>query len=220
MSYDLFMIVILACCVILGAVKGMAWQLASLSSLVVSYLVAQRFSGTVAPMISTEEPWNTAIAMLILFAATSLVIWILFRGVRGMIERFKLKEFDRQLGAVVGGVKGAAICIVITFFAVTLSETARSSVLESRSGYYISVLLEKGHDFLPERMHEQIHSHYVEFQAKLSQDGKVPSHRHDEHASSADELPAGDALAPDKKPLNGNDITRRIDEFFKDSQRR
>ncbi len=212
MSYDLFMIAILACCVILGAVKGMAWQIASLSSMVVSYLVAKRFSGNLAPMISAQEPWNTAIAMLILFAATSLVIWLAFRGVRGMIERFKLKEFDRQLGALVGGVKGAAICIVITFFAVTLSESARKSVLDSRSGYYISVLLEKGHDFLPERVHDQIHDHYVEFQAKLSPTGEAPAHDH------ADD---DDAFVIDDSPLEpgdmgASDLSRRIDEFFKD----
>ncbi len=204
MSYDLFMLVILACCVILGAVKGMAWQLASLSSLVVSYLVAQKFSGALAPMISTEEPWNTAIAMLILFAGTSLVIWLAFRGVRGAIEKWKLKEFDRQLGALFGGVKGVAICIVITFFAVTLSESARKSVLESRSGYYISVLLEKGHDLLPERIHAQIHDHYTEFQAKLSPNGEAPVHQHDDD----------DADISNTELTPADDITRRIDEFF------
>lgn len=212
MSYDLFMIAVLACCIILGAVKGMAWQLASLSSLIVSYLVAKRFSGQVAPMISAQEPWNTAIAMLILFAGTSLVIWLAFRGVRGMIERFKLKEFDRQLGALFGGIKGVAICIVITFFAVTLSESARKSVLDSRSGYYISVLLEKGHGFLPERIHDQIHNHYEEFQAKLSPNGEVPVHQPDDDEDDVFDFEKDGPLDPDN--IDAGDLSRRIDDFF------
>ena len=48
--------------------------------------------------------------MLILYVGTSLVIWIAFRFVSDFIDRLKLKEFDRQLGALLGsGERGLAV---------------------------------------------------------------------------------------------------------------
>lgn len=211
MSYDLFMLAILGCCIVLGGIKGVAWQLASICSLVFSFLVARKFTPAVAPLISAAEPWNKAIAMLILFVATGAAVWLAFRAIRTAIEKAKLKSYDRQLGAIFGGIKGAVICVAVTFFAVTLSESARQSVLASQSGYYISVLLEKGHEFLPEGIDERIHKHYDEFQAKLSPTGEVPK-RKPQHANSDDlQLPI------DGSPINAGDLSRRIDDFFKSS---
>src|SRR5262245_54586300 len=70
-SYDFLMLAVLIGCMVFGAWKGMAWQVASLASIGASYLVAVRFSETLAPVISAEAPWNKAAAMLILYVATS-----------------------------------------------------------------------------------------------------------------------------------------------------
>ena len=81
-----------------------------------------QFRGTVAGFINTEPPWNTFIAMFILFIVTSLGIWIAFGFVKRWIEQWHLKTFDKQAGALLGALKGALLCIVITLFAVTLLE--------------------------------------------------------------------------------------------------
>jgi len=169
--YDILMLFVLVGCVLFGAWKGMAWQLASLASLVVSYLVALQFADAVAPMIGTEEPWNRFVAMFILYIATSAGIWLAFRVVAGIIDRVKLREFDRQLGAIFGGVKGVLLCMAITFFAVTLSSKAREVVLASKSGHYIGMLLHRVHPLIPEGVHEVLHPHFEEFERKLQPDG-------------------------------------------------
>ena len=76
--------------------------------------------------------------MAVLYVITAGAIWILFRLVSNIIDRVKLKEFDRQLGYQFGLAKGVLYCVVITFFAVTLSESARQVVLRSRSGDLIA----------------------------------------------------------------------------------
>lgn len=119
--YDIIMIVVLLSAMIFGAVKGFAWQLASIASIVVSYVVAYRFREPFSESIQAEPPWNRFLAMLILYVGTSLVIWVAFRMIRGSIDRMKLKEFDRQIGAFFGLAKGALYCTLITLFAVTLS---------------------------------------------------------------------------------------------------
>ena len=64
--YDIVMLVILAGAVIFGAVKGMAWQIASIAALVVSYFVAVQFNEPVAGYIQLEAPLNKLAAMGIL----------------------------------------------------------------------------------------------------------------------------------------------------------
>ena len=154
-TYDYIMIAILVVTTVLGAWRGMAWQVATLASLIVSFFIAIRFSASFAPYLSDQAPWNRFLAMLILYILSSLVIWLLFSLVANFIERLKLREFDQMLGAIIGFAKGVLFCIVITFFVVALSgEARRKSILESNSGYFIGVLLDKSHDIMPNEIHE------------------------------------------------------------------
>lgn len=152
--YDLFMIVVLAGATLFGLMKGMAWQMASLGSIVLSYLVALTFSEPLAPLFHTQAPWNRFLAMAVLYVLTSFAVWFAFRIVAGAIDRIKLKDFDRQIGAIIGLCKGVLLCIAITFFAVTLSANARASVLKSKSGGYIALLMNKADAVMPRELHD------------------------------------------------------------------
>ncbi len=165
--YDILMLAVLVLATVFGAWKGMAWQVASLASLIVSAIVAVRFSGAVAPMLSAVEPWNRFLAMLILYVLTALAIWILFQYVAGVIDRVKLKEFDRQMGALFGLAKGILLCVVITFFAVTLSEQGRQTVLRSRSGYYIARFIQRARPVLPEEIRAVLGRYIEELDRRL-----------------------------------------------------
>jgi membrane protein required for colicin V production len=149
-SYDLLMLAVLGAATLFGFWKGLAWQVASLASLVVSYFVALRFADRLAPMVSQEAPFNKFVAMLIIYAASSLAIWMIFRLVAGFIDQVKLKEFDRQMGALVGFAKGVLFCIAITFFAVSLlGQEKRDQIIASRSGRYIVQVLDQADTVAP-----------------------------------------------------------------------
>jgi membrane protein required for colicin V production len=153
-TYDIVMLAVLAGCTFFGAWKGMAWQLASLGSLGLSYIVALKFSDQLAPYLGERAPVNRLAAMLVLYLATSLAVWLAFRVVASIIDRIKLTEFDKQVGALFGLAKGVLLCVVITFFAVSLSETARNQILQSRSGHYIAVLIDKADPLMPPDIHD------------------------------------------------------------------
>jgi membrane protein required for colicin V production len=154
-TYDLVMLAVLLGATLFGAWKGLAWQLASMASIFVSYLVAVQFRDALAPAIKATPPWNVFLAMLILYVGTSLVIWILFRFVSAFIDRVKLKEFDRQFGALFGLAKGVLLCVIITLFAVTLlSDSQKHRIINSYSGYYIARILDKANGVMPEELHE------------------------------------------------------------------
>lgn len=160
-GYDLFMIIILAAAVIWGAWKGLAWQLASLASVVLSYIVAlyfrQPLAGFLSRQVELTPPLDVGLSMLILFLGTSLVVWVGFNLVSETIEKVKLKEFDRQVGALLGLAKGILLCTVITLLAVTMvSDTQREMIYKSRSGYYISMLLRRVEAVLPSEVQDRL----------------------------------------------------------------
>jgi membrane protein required for colicin V production len=147
--YDLLMLAVVIGAMFLGVWKGMVWQIAALASVVLSAAVAVHSSPALAPRISAQEPWNRFVAMLLLYVATAAVIWHGFRLVARIIDRLQLKEFDRQLGMLFGLAKGVLYCVVITFFAVTLSESGRQVVLQSRSGALIARGIRNANPILP-----------------------------------------------------------------------
>jgi len=161
-AYDLIMLIVLAATTIFGAIKGFAWQLASIASIVASYFVAYLFRNDVAKMINAQPPWNLFLAMLLLYFGSSLIIWMLFRLVSTSIDKVKLKDFDRQMGAGFGLLKGVALCLLITMFAMTLlGASQQQRIANSRSGLYISRILANAGGILPAEI-KQIVGPYID----------------------------------------------------------
>lgn len=151
--YDLVMLGILVAAVLFGAWKGLAWQVASLAAIFASYLIALQFRGPLAQLIGVQPPLNQFIAMFAIYIGASLAIWIGFGFVRSFIERFHLREFDRHAGAVLGALKGALLCIVVTVFAVTLlGETRRTQICQSKSGLLIARSIHQLRGVMPQEI--------------------------------------------------------------------
>jgi len=170
-TYDILMLGLLVGTALLGAIKGFAWQLASIASVVVSYFVAFHFREPLSGAIQAEPPWNRFLAMLILFIGTSLVIWVAFRMVSNTIDRLRLKEFDRQIGAIFGLAKGGLYCVLVTLFAVTLlGDRVREKIVVSRSGHYISSVLDRSEAVIPPEIHEIIGPYLQRFDERFQGD--------------------------------------------------
>ncbi|MFN0055558.1 MAG: CvpA family protein [Planctomycetales bacterium] len=134
MGYDLCMLGLLAYTTIRGASKGIAWQLAAIAALVLCFAFATPLSLAVAPAIHLDPPLNRWVAMLGIYLGFSFGCFAIARMARGWLEALKFEEYDRHLGALFGLLKGATLCLVITFFSVCLIESARGFVLHTRTG--------------------------------------------------------------------------------------
>jgi len=155
--YDLLMVLVLVGATIFGFWKGMAWQIASLASLVVSIFLAAKFRMQLAPMFGQQAPMNQIAAMMAIYAASSFAIWMLFRFVSGAIDKVKLQAFDKQMGAILGFAKGVLLCIAITFFAMPFLQPAQAQmVANSQSGHYIVALLNKAETVVPPEYRQMI----------------------------------------------------------------
>jgi len=176
--YDIIMLTVLIGATILGLWKGVVWQIASIASIFLSFFVAVEFREPVSKMIQAAPPWNMFLAMLVLYIGCSLVIWILFRLISEFLDRIKLKEFDRQLGAVLGLAKGVVLCVVITMFAATLlAPPQRGEVINSKSGYCAAWLLYQAHDVMPDEVHDVIHP-YMHPHPEFPHVGEAPEQPH------------------------------------------
>jgi membrane protein required for colicin V production len=161
-TYDIIMLVILVLATIMGAIKGLAWQVASLASIILSYLLAYNFRDSVAKMIHAQEPWNGFLAMLLIYAGSSFAIWVFFRLISGIIDSFRMRDFDRHMGALLGFGKGVLVCILVTMFAVTLlGPRQQQAIVQSRSGSYISQLLSATNGIVWPKEIEQIVRPYL-----------------------------------------------------------
>lgn len=148
-GYDLVMLGILAAAAVLGYFKGVIWQLAWIAGIAASAVVAVRFGGPLASIFGNHAPWNKLLAMLALYVGTSLVVWLVFGAVAGIIKTVQLSAFDHQMGLLFGLAKGVLLCIVVTFFAVMLAPGYRDQIVGSRSGRIVTELIVRSDQFLP-----------------------------------------------------------------------
>lgn len=154
--YDILMLAVLVGTTLFGAYKGMAWQVASLGALILSYFVSLKFSEplTATGLFGVNAPWNRFAAMLAIYLFTGAVVWFAFRVVSQTIDKIRLRDFDHQLGALFGACKGVLFCVGITFFTVTVVPAYREHVLSTHSGRYIGQLLVKADAVMPPELHQ------------------------------------------------------------------
>lgn len=174
--YDILMLIVLGGAIFFGYWKGLAWQVASLASIVVSYIVANNFHGFISPYFDIGEPWNKFAAMLVLFLGTSLLVWLAFGYLRNTIEDMKLKGFDHQVGAILGAFKGGLLCMVITLFAVTLlPDSLQRSIIGSRSGHFIARSINQLSVVVPKEIHAVIDERLQDFNQQFVEHNLDPS---------------------------------------------
>lgn len=198
--YDAIIAAVLVICTWRGAAKGFAWQIATIGAIVICFVFAGQASVLLAPIIQVDPPLNRWIAMFILYIGASFVSFGAARLIRGTLKKWQFEEFDSHLGAVFGFVRGIAFALVITFFAVTLSDSLRGQVLNSYSGYSAGKILTTLHPVLPDEFHGVIDPYIEELGHTVVHD--------DTSAGAHDQSPIGDQGAghPSQNSDHGSDF--------------
>jgi uncharacterized membrane protein required for colicin V production len=167
MFYDALLLLILLYHTWRGAARGVTWQLAGLAAILLCFLFAAPLSIQVAPLIKLDPPLNRYVAMLAIYLAFSLGSFAAARTIRGLLETLRFQEFDRHLGAVMGFLKGATLCLIMTFFVVTISESAREQVLRRPGGRLAGYLLYRIDGILPRELHGLLAPHFDKIEGEL-----------------------------------------------------
>jgi hypothetical protein len=112
-------------------------------------------------MFGQQAPWNRLIAMLAIYVGTSQAVWLVFSVISGAINAIHLSAFDHQLGLLLGIAKGALVCVVVTFFAVTLAPAYRNQIVASRSGRLVAEIIMRADEILPPNFLTDLVPHLV-----------------------------------------------------------
>lgn len=153
--YDGLMLLIVLVAVVQGAWRGMAWQLAPIASLVIGYIVSYPMSPQLAPYFG-KPPLNRLWAMIAIYLMVSMAVYMVARSIRHSLEKMKLVEFDRHLGAILGGVKGVLFTVVLTLGLVTVSDQAREIILKSESSTIAARLMNTISPILPTQLNDLV----------------------------------------------------------------
>lgn len=201
--YDFVILAILAYGAWQGAARGLIMQLAWIVAIVLCFKFADKLAPQIESQIGVEQPLRHYIAMLILYLGFSLGSFFVARSLSQAIEKAKFQDFDRHLGGLFGLLKGAVLSLVITFFAVTLSESLRETVARSKTGLAACAILDTIKPLTPEDAHPLIHDTLAKYQNALDV--------HDEHIgqpTSVDDFYPDDVGDPGRGQIT-NDQSRR-----------
>lgn len=113
---DLAMLAVLLLSMLVGAWRGLVFEVMSLLGWLAAYLAAQWFAASVAPYVPIGAP-GSAINHAAAFAATfiaALIAWgLLSRLVKMLIQATPLGLIDRLLGAAFGALRGGVLLLAV-----------------------------------------------------------------------------------------------------------
>ncbi|MBH58330.1 MAG: CvpA family protein [Planctomycetaceae bacterium] len=171
--FDIVMAVCFVGSIILGAWKGMLWQICMVSSIVVSFFAAREFHGGLAEAISDiGSPLNQYLSMGAVYILTSLAIWVIHSFLQKRIVKHEMKSFDHQTGALMGIVNGALLCSILTVTMVAFtSDESHSQIAESKTGIYVDKMVAAVRNVLPPDIAEPVNKHFDRLHSIIQQRG-------------------------------------------------
>lgn len=118
-SIDTFCLVVIAFNVLLGLIRGAAWQIMRLAAIVLGVWCAleqgDRFLSMWPTSWQLTDTAASILARVVVFFSVYLVMFGLTHLARALIDRVRLGGVDRILGGIVGILKGAAFCSVLLY---------------------------------------------------------------------------------------------------------
>jgi membrane protein required for colicin V production len=167
--FDLIILTILAALTLRGIWKGMVSQIVSVTSFFICWIVATQFGSLVAPTIPLEAPWDQVAAMAVVFVITLIAIRFAHTALEKRIKDWHLEKLNKSFGGLLGFTKGLLLCLIITFFAVMISDTSRTVVFNSQSGSHLVQLITRISLFVPKDSYEFVHTQFDQFQSKVGE---------------------------------------------------
>jgi membrane protein required for colicin V production len=153
---DWLLCAVLLFSMLLGAWRGLVYELMSLAAWVAAFVLAQWLAQDVAMMIpflrSAAEQVQYAAAFVLVFVvalfAAGFVSWLLKKAV----ETVGLRPVDRALGAVFGLARGVLLLLVVAVVIGLLGMVHQSWWQESEGRVWLDVLLNGLKPILPDAL--------------------------------------------------------------------
>ncbi|RZJ03421.1 MAG: CvpA family protein [Haliea sp.] len=153
-AVDWIFLAVLALSMVIGAWRGLVYEVLSVLGWAAAFYVAQWWAPEVStrlPMTSVSEPVRYAAAFVLVFIVAVFTAGLLSMLVKKLIEAIGLRPVDRTLGALFGLVRGLILLLVA---AVVMNMTTLHTSAwwqESRGAVVLTAALKGLQPLLPEQ---------------------------------------------------------------------
>jgi len=151
-SIDWILLVVLLASLLMGAWRGLVYEVMSVIGWLASFVLAQWFAADVAqrlPMQSAGESLRYAAGFVIVFVASVFAAGLISAMLRKLISVIGLRPVDRVLGAGFGLFRGVILLLALTVVLHLMSMTQSEWWQESQGGPVLTALLKGLKPVLP-----------------------------------------------------------------------
>jgi len=149
---DWILLVILLASLLMGAWRGLVYEVMSVIGWLTAFVMAQWFAADVAthlPMQSAGDSLRYAAGFVIVFVASVFVAGLISAMLRKLISVIGLRPVDRVLGACFGLFRGVIFLLVLSVVLNLLSMTQSEWWQDSQGGPALTALLKGLKPVLP-----------------------------------------------------------------------
>jgi membrane protein required for colicin V production len=156
---DLALLGALALSVLIGLWRGLVFEVLSLLSWVIAWVLAQAYGAEVALRLNLGtpgQPQGIALGFVLVFFATLIACGLLARLARLLISATPLSVIDRLLGAGFGLVRGVLLLLVLAT-ALSLTPVAQSADWRASLGAnWLGSAIQQLRPLMPDAMRQYV----------------------------------------------------------------
>ncbi|MBB5391928.1 MULTISPECIES: CvpA family protein [unclassified Herbaspirillum] len=122
--FDYLVLLVMACSVIIGTLRGLVREVLSLASWIVALVVANAYGEALAAMLPEAVPGESTrliVAFIALFIGTRLLMALVSRTLSELIKASGLTLVDRGFGSIFGVARGVLIVVAVALLCGTTS---------------------------------------------------------------------------------------------------
>jgi membrane protein required for colicin V production len=139
---------------LLGALRGLVYEVLSVMGWIAAFLLAQWFAPTVSeklPMQGSGETLRFAAAFVLVFIASVFAAGLISALMKKLISAVGLRPVDRILGAIFGAFRGLILLLALSVVVHMTALHESEWWLESKGGPMLMTLLKGLRPMLPEK---------------------------------------------------------------------
>jgi membrane protein required for colicin V production len=153
-SIDWILLALLAASMLLGALRGLVYEVLSVMGWIAAFLLAQWFAPAVSeklPMQGSGETLRFAAAFVLVFIASVFAAGLISALMKKLISAVGLRPVDRILGAIFGAFRGLILLLALSVVVHMTALHESEWWLESKGGPMLMTLLKGLRPMLPEK---------------------------------------------------------------------
>jgi membrane protein required for colicin V production len=153
-STDWILLALLAASMLLGALRGLVYEVLSVMGWIAAFLLAQWFAPAVSeklPMQGSGETLRFAAAFVLVFIASVFAAGLISSLMKKLISAVGLRPVDRILGAIFGAFRGLILLLALSVVVHMTALHESDWWLESKGGPMLMTLLKGLRPMLPEK---------------------------------------------------------------------